>query len=488
MKLEMRALAALNEISAQCCGRQVSADGPDKTFWKGKTVTTALSGGRDSVCLLFVLLDLLPEAGAKVQAVHVNHSIRQNAMRDQHFCETLCREKNVPLTVRTVNVPLYAAQQGLSLEDAARDLRYEALESVPADFTATAHYQMDQAETVLLHLLRGSGLGGLCGMKLLSFRENMVLIRPLLMASAEELKEYAARKQLSYVHDETNDDDSYTRNRIRHELIPILQQYNPSVVETICRMASMLSTDEEYLSKEAGKAFPQTMKASYLLSLEPAIAGRVVRKWLEQAGLTKDVSQRHTQAVLDLAAGNSGKQCVLARGLTVEKSYDILQIHNTAEEYPSGQVSDGTFAGIDLSAFYVEPGFSKDARIMPEDSSEKWLMAQKDGPVPVWRTRQSGDYLYIRKSADGPDSPLGRKTIKSCFSDAKIPRAMRDKIPLLCQGSHVLWIFGQRVCESAKLRCAKLRCAKLPCAKLCTDGCSETSQTLIHAGRRLHAQ
>lgn len=418
-------------------------------------LVVALSGGRDSVCLLSVLKDLLP--AGQLKAVHVNHHLRETADRDQQFCQELCREWNIPFSACQVYPAEYAAKMGISLEDAARRLRYQTLQKeADKGWIVTAHHQKDQAETLLLHLLRGSGLKGLSGMKVLGQGPSgCIIFRPMLEVTEEELDTYMTEYHLSHVEDETNRDLSYTRNRLRHELIPLLEQYNPRIVENLASTAGRLQEDSAWLEAEASRALEDCraeeagspgLSCEKLLSLPGAIRNRVIFLYLEEKGLDRDLTSVHIRSILALAGGPSGKQISLPKGLTLMKSYDILTIYQCAffQEADTKQ----------LDVHFLSPGEAASVisrfreYIRPADSKEKWLCGDGVSEDVLWRFRQKGDYMWIRKA----DGSLGKKLLQDIMVDEKIPVSMRDSMPVLCDGSHVLLLQTGRISETVRLR------------------------------------
>ena len=420
--------------------------------------TLALSGGRDSVCLLFCLHQLMKQGMRfSLEAVHVHHRMRQEADRDEAFCRNLCDTWQIPYQAVYVDVPSLIRKQGLSAEEAARRLRYEALfQAARGGVIVLAHHQKDQAETVLLHLLRGTSLKGLGGMKELSSSEfgDGKLFRPLLHVTEEELEEYVKENRLSYITDETNLDSSYTRNRIRHELLPQLKSYNPQIVPALDRMAGSIREDLAFLEEETRKAYlncqtgsdeEKGLRVSRLLSYPPAISKRVLLKYLEEMGLSKDISHEHLRSLFSLLEGESGRQIVLPKGLTVEKSYDILCIykcpHSIASDQLKGQVR--RLEEKEIKAIVSKP----QKAVFPKDSLTKILAFPEGEPLPVWRGRRAGDYMTIRLS----DGTMGRKKLQDILQDDHVPRHKRDEMVLLCAGDKVLWIVGGRISEDVKI-------------------------------------
>ena len=265
---------------------------------KGARVLCAVSGGADSMCLLALLLQT---GDHELAAAHFEHGVRgEESLRDCAFVESFCREKDVPCFVAHADVPAYAAETGLGLEEAARKLRYAFLEKTAEeqgfDFIATAHNADDNAETVLFNLARGSGSAGLCGIP----PRRGKIIRPLLGLTRAEIEEYLAANGVPHVEDSTNESDAYSRNRIRHGVMPVLKELNPSFPEAAARLGRLLRRDEEYLSERA-EAFiaehfdGESLPAAELLELHGAVSSRVVRRLLPRSA-----EEKHIEAVLAL--------------------------------------------------------------------------------------------------------------------------------------------------------------------------------------------
>ncbi len=417
---------------------------------QGQTVAAALSGGRDSVCLLHVLQQLSVKLSFKLTAVHVHHGLRNEADQDEAFCRELCQRWQIPLRVARVDVPARVQETGESVEEAARNLRYEVFDRLVKDGTAQrialAHHQQDQAETVLLHLLRGSGLTGLCGMK----ARRLPYIRPLLEIEAAEIDHYIQVNDLPHVEDASNQDTAYRRNQIRHQLLPLLQQeYNPEIVKALAQMAAQLQEEELYLDMQTPEV-TEEISVRWLLQYPVNLQKRILRKWLRSQGLLQDVQQVHIEQLLELSKGKTGRMISLPKGLTAQKSYDILNIHRSA---PGQALKQGFEAGaadvisddlmqMELVPLAVAAEQWNSQQQIPALPEEKWLSADLLEQMPVWRTRRPGDYII----AAG-----GRKKLKDFLIDEKVPRSERDQIVLLADGSHVLWVVGYRISDAVKI-------------------------------------
>ena len=413
----------------------------------------ALSGGRDSVCLLHMMQGLAHRLSIHLMAVHVHHGLRAEAYADEAFCRELCRNLGIELVVEQVNVPTRVRQTGETVEEAARVLRYQVFErlvqSGKADRILLAHHQQDQAETVLLHLLRGSGLTGLGGMK----AQRLPYLRPMLEVPKAEIDAYVQTHDLPFVEDASNMDTAYRRNHIRHKLLPLLEQeYNPEIVTALSRMATLLQEEEAFLEEQVPQVPEgERLEISLLEQYPTNLQRRILRKWLRQNGLESDVQLVHLQQLMDLAQGATGRRISLPKGLTVQKSYDILilcksgpesdkqgllQEHGPAmpQEAPSFEMD-----WMSMAQARSQWGSREQVPALPE---EKWLSADELTELPVWRTRRPGDYITLGS---------GRKKLKEFMIDAKIPREERERIPLLTVGSQVLWVYGYRISEAVKI-------------------------------------
>ncbi|MDC7279056.1 tRNA lysidine(34) synthetase TilS [Butyrivibrio fibrisolvens] len=412
---------------------------------KGDRVVLGLSGGPDSVCLFFVLLALKEEYDLDIHAIHVNHCIREgDADEDQAYVESLCRDFEVPLKVVRADIPAMVAESGRSTEEEARMARYETFEAYAMELEAeeeegsvkiaVAHNADDNAETVLFHMARGTGLDGMCGIVPTRGR----IIRPLLEVPKAEILEFIHDNEIAYCVDETNAEVTYDRNRIRHNILPELSEINPKALEHITDMTNRLMEVADYISLEAkgllaiAKDEGDKLRKRAFITAPRVIASQALKEYL--SGFMpnqKDVSAVHIESILGLLQEEGERQVQLPYKKTLVISYEHLYVIDEEDDEPKGTIS--------YREFDLEPGMK-----YPTGTYTKWFDCDKISDNVVIRTRAEGDYLTI-------DSAGNHKSIQDYFVDEKIPRHKRDKIILVCDGSHVMWVVGYRISEYYKI-------------------------------------
>ncbi|MEI6209120.1 MAG: tRNA lysidine(34) synthetase TilS [Desulfuromonadales bacterium] len=428
-------------------------------FQPDDTIIVAISGGADSTALLD-LLGRLPGYRLGLVAAHLNHSLRgDNSDSDEEFCRRLAARYSIPFESRRVNVKELAESGRMNLEDAGRRARIafldELLEKYAATAVALAHHADDQAETVLMRLLRGSGMSGLSGM---SYCNARGYVRPLLEISRSQIEQYLKECCLEWREDASNHDATYLRNRIRHELLPHLEQYNPAIRSCLVATASLLRDDEALLGDLAERLFIESsrmeegtivFRAGQLRTLGCALRRRVLRNaFTYQAGSLEGLSRRHIDAIcamIDSARPNS--RLALPQRVTAVREYDRLLFKRTPEAVP------GTFPGLQIPGpgYYLLPAggsLSIEVSEAPDDfctlpGHTAFLNLDKT-PFP-WqvRTFRPGDRMT-------PLGMSGSKKVKDIFIDRKIPSSDRRNIPLLFCNDELIWIAG--VCVSEKCR------------------------------------
>ena len=414
---------------------------------EGEGVLAAVSGGADSVCLLWVLEELSEELGIHVAAFHLNHGLRgEEADRDEAYVRILCRKLSIPLSVVRENVAEYAADRRISEEEAGRNLRYFHMEQAARQFscekTATAHHKDDNVETVLLNMFRGSGLRGLGGIRPV----RNTIIRPLLCLTREEIETYLRETGLSWCEDSTNRECRYVRNRIRNELLPWVGEHiNDRAGEHILKIASTASRADEYFCAQAEKILSEEniFSEGNLFSIRTEVFDRqpdILKEYLVRAlisrisGNQRDISSRHIEAVCNLRGPGNGCEVMLPCGIKAHRGYEILEVRRQRE------ISD-----VDEEHMRVVMrtfSYEKDLEI-PKNQYTKWFDYDRIKDTLSVRNRKSGDYFLI--------SGGKRKLLKRFFIDEKIPEERRGTIKLVAEGSHVLWVIGYRISEYYKI-------------------------------------
>jgi len=427
----------------------------------GEGVLVALSGGADSVALLKILLNLALDYQLKIIACHVNHRLRgEEANRDEAFVAKLCSEMGVFLVRRRLG-NVRVKSKGESLEEWCRKERYTHLEEVAKEYClskiALGHHLQDQAETVLFNLLRGSGFAGLRGMQPL--REGK-FIRPLLYVKKEEILSFLEAERVPYVTDSTNLDERYTRNRIRHSLIPYLKEYfNPNVEEVLARTAKIMALCDDYLRKEAKEALLKWRNTAYedgqVISLKEfsslPIALRFYILKILFDGLVppgRSIGFKHMEMVITLCDKVEGtKYLSLPGGISVRREYDELIIEKRKRWQSSEDESSSFLYPVTIpGTIYVkeaEMGLSfhlKEEKVFPFPENRKVAFFDYDKltlPLAI-RNAEAGDRIYLRGMGEA-------KRLKCLFIDEKVPKERRRKIPLLVDRKSILWVVGLRL-------------------------------------------
>lgn len=426
----------------------------------GDRVIAAVSGGADSVCLLALFWNIKKQWALDLRAVHVHHGLRaREADRDEEFVRNLCQELDVPCHIIRVDVRHFASEKGMSEEEAGRFLRYEALEQEALEWErmdggpvriAVAHHSGDQAETILHNLFRGSGLSGLRGIPYVRGR----IIRPLLDADRREIVKWLCKQGFSWVQDSSNSSDHYTRNRIRSRVLPLIEEeVNQGAAGNILRMGKLAGQADEYLRlqgecwiighvKQKGAAFGAedslsvSVPCAALLQEPEIIQSYVVMELLGQlAGSARDLGWIHVQQVLGLAGRPVGKEVHLPYSLLARREYGSILIGRAVS---GGQDGGTVLPQVEMSIFPYKKGTQ-----FPKNMYTKWFDCDRIKGAPVVRTRRPGDFITL---ADG-----SHKALKRFMIDEKIPRQLRDQVPLLADGSHVMWVIGYRISEFYKI-------------------------------------
>ena len=419
---------------------------------KGEHIIIGLSGGADSVYLLRILDSIRKEMNLKITAVHINHMIRKEAVDDQKFVEDLCGKLSIPCISFQLDVKMIAEREKKSLEEAGRKARYDTfykcMKKYHADKIAIAHHQNDQAETFLYRCARGTGIYGAGAMK----EKDGVLIRPLLCMKKQEIVQYLQQIGQTWVEDASNQDDTFARNQIRNQIIPRLEQINDQAVFHIGQLCEDIKEVTGYLTKQVEDAFSQCSRAiengfridcEKLLCENIWIQKQILKRVLEKtAGKKKDLERKHIEDLIELAWNGTGKKLSLPYGMNAEKSYQYIEIKK-------GTISDRSCISGKLFCEEVT-----DLTNIMENDCTKIIDYDRIETSVQLRCRREGDYFLFGKEHK-------KKSLSRYFIDEKIPRQLRDQMPLIADGSHIVWIVGRRVSEYYKITKSTKRYLKL---------------------------
>lgn len=428
----------------------------------GDSVVLGVSGGADSLCLLIMLHKIAQEYNLTLTVVHINHHIRgQEAEEDQKFVEDFCQGQNIRCRTFHIEVKKLAEERKCSEEEAGRMARYEVFERVleeeHADKIAVAHNRNDDSETILFHLVRGTGIKGLTG--IMPVRDK--IIRPILCLTRKEIEQYLLENRYSFRTDSTNMENVYTRNKLRNQVLPYLEEnINSNTVVNIAQAGNDLAEIEEYLSfctEEAAAGCVKKSKKGYLLQnsakeLHIVIQKRIIRSMIQLlSGKLKDVTRLHVNKVLELFEKNTGRSVDLPYGIRAERTYDGICLYLLAAEeekigndmvetviYKKGVIVPNPYVDVVMETQEVS------GKNVPEMCYTKWIDCDKIKDTLVVRKRQTGDYITINDK--------GRtQKLKDYFINEKIPKDIRDEILLVADGNHIVWVAGYRLGSAYKI-------------------------------------
>ena len=405
---------------------------------RGSELTVALSGGADSAALLGLLRAAAPALDLRLSAAHFHHGLRgPEADRDEAFCRRLCADWGVPLTVGRGDTAAHAAETGQSLETAARALRYAFLEETAPGLIATAHNADDNAETVLLHLIRGTGPRGLGGIPPRRGR----IVRPLLGVTRAEILAWLEENGVPHVEDSTNAADDCLRNRVRHRLLPLLRAENPRFAEAAGRAAALIRAEDEYLSRLAARAAEgcrtgEGWSCAALSALEPVLRRRILLSMLETLSLESPAETCVRDLERLITGSKPSAVLTLPGGAAVHRRYDILLLR--APEPPlrlpptvlrvPGRTVLPEGMGTVCCTVTKNLNFSKN-----NPNTFVWKCDMICGREIIVRGRRPGDRLRL---------PGGSKSVKALMIDRKIPARLRDAVPILTADGRIIAVFG----------------------------------------------
>ena len=435
-------------------------------------VVLAVSGGPDSVALLLLMAKYSLSTGLKLHIAHVDHGLRgQESKRDANFVAQLAQSLGIAVSIKKVDAESHRARRGISLEEAARELRYNALAQVVyesgADAVMVGHTSDDQVETVIMHILRGTGLAGLAGMSKVSYWNSelggsrMKVIRPLLGTSREETVAYCSGQGVVPREDSTNRLVDFTRNKIRLDLLPQLRQYNSQINGALLRLSEASTEDYGYIAGQANLAREYLVLGSEhgfaierkgFLKLASSIKRQLVRiLYQDITGHTRDLSHYHLKTIAEMSEMGTGKEVALPQGVVFCVDYNGLRL-----------VSPPSSSVVGYRVVYPQPLKIPGCTVLPSWEFEakviegKNLKVSADKNIVVLDHDQIGDDLFVRTRRPGdriqPFGMRGSKKVQDIMVDAKIPRRLRDQIPIVVSDKGIVWIAGHVVADWARLR------------------------------------
>jgi tRNA(Ile)-lysidine synthase len=438
----------------------------------GQKVLVAVSGGPDSVCLLHILSALRHELDIELHIAHLDHQLRgKESAADAAYVATLARKLGIPAAIESRNVKAYRKEHRLSLEEAAREVRYAFLAETAckagAARVAVGHTASDNVETILMHLVRGSGTRGLQGLQPLhswkSGATSLTIIRPLLETTREETAAYCRRHRLNPCTDSTNLSPELFRNRVRHELLPLLNKYNPRIAEALQRTARIAADDLDFIDKEVARQQKAItcregdavmLDKPQFLARPAAIQRYLLRAAIESLlGDLKDIEAGHIEGVLAALEKPAGRVISLPEGIKFTIEYDrYILAPDTASTCPLPALEKES--PLKIPGRTSIPGGEMAASLTTPDKAQGEY-SKADEFTAFFDFDKTGDVLTVRRRLKGDKfQPLGLKSPKKLnvfMIDARIPRAWRERIPLVTAPERIIWVTGWRIDEQVKV-------------------------------------
>ena len=419
----------------------INKDVAERLVCKGDVVAVAVSGGKDSIALLDWFNDSAADLGAEFFAVNVEHGIRGAAsVADSEFVKDFCESRGIRFMGYVADVPSLARANGKTVEQQARDCRYAVFKELAdrkmCTKIATAHHMDDNAETILMRILRGTGLKGLAG---ISEQREGIYIRPLLKVSRAAIEEYVAARGLPFREDETNKDNMYRRNFLRNQVIPLIKTQYPEAEKSIVRLAEIAAESERYLKSKTPPVFGDG-KTAYLIvnGQEPLILKRQIAECFERLGIYSDIEQRHLDLVADLVGAENGTRLDMPWETVAYKEYEKIVIAKAREKQKDYVKLTlpfrGAVAGKTLTVLPYDGRKPKKGQLV--------INADKLPEGAVLRCRRDGD-VFTKFGG-------GTKSLGDFLTDKKIPLRLRDELVVCAKDNVVYFIAGVEISSSVK--------------------------------------
>jgi tRNA(Ile)-lysidine synthase len=438
----------------------------------GERLVVAVSGGPDSVCLLYILAELCEEFGITLHVAHLDHRLRgKDSVADAAYVAGMARRLSLPATIEARDVNVYRKKNRLSLEEAAREVRYTFLAQVAGSIGATnvavGHTADDHIETILMHLLRGSGTRGLRGLLPVSpwpsGAMGLTVVRPLLVLRREETAAYCRQRHLKPHTDTSNLSPQLLRNRMRRYLLPGLRKYNPRIDEALLRTAAIATDDLDFIDEEVDRLWNEVVhdeKGAVVIAkkgfitLPPALKRHLLRRAVASAlGSLKDIEADHIDDLLGALEKPSGRVIGLPFGLNFIIEYDrYILSKETAPLCPFPPLESQTL--LNIPGRTSLPGWNIESEIR-SPSDVRAREATNDAFSAYIDFEQAGDLLYVRSRQPGDRfQPLGMSSVKKLNSfmiEARIPQLWRQRVPVVVSPRQVAWVVGYRLDERLKV-------------------------------------
>ncbi len=448
----------------------------------GESLLVAVSGGADSVCLLHLLARCRDKLGVEIHVAHLNHVLRgKESDADAEYVSELARHLSLPFTIGKRDVSDYRSRKKCSLEEAARELRYsflaETARGIGSRRIVVGHTRDDQVETILMHILRGAGISGLCGLRPSSSmiydlygpsssqeEDKLLLVRPLLDVTREETQRYCQEHGLAVRQDSSNMSLSFLRNRLRLELLPVLRKYNPNVDEGLLRLADLAGEEKSFMEEHALNLWGYVawkdgsdvcLDSAKVYDLPTSLQRQIIRMSITRVlGDDRDIELKHVDLIRAFTNKMTGKRLALPRGLACRTEYGKIILQTSSLPCRPVVPLRGEIP-LEVPGKVLLPGWRVVVSVL--------LRAGKDGPV--WENghqnsageqlvaefdlQQTGVELSVRQRQQGDVfHPLGMdmpKRLRRFMIDAKVPRSLRDSIPLVCARHRIIWVVGWRI-------------------------------------------
>ncbi|MBQ8845255.1 MAG: tRNA lysidine(34) synthetase TilS [Clostridia bacterium] len=431
---------------------------------KGEVIGIGVSGGLDSMALLYMMNDIAYDLDIQIVAVHINHGIREESIYEEEFVEQKCKEIGVRFYKFRIDAPKIAQEKNLSLETAARDGRYMVFDALITkgivDKIALAHHLDDQAETLLMHLFRGSGMTGAKGMA--PIRDNKY-IRPLLEFSKKQLEDYVNVNSIEHVEDESNADVTFNRNFIRNVVMKEVVKRWPNAVSALANFSKSLVEDDSFICSQIRE--DAVIRDNNLVQIpcscflyHNSVVTRTIFKALATLGIKQDIERKHIAMVKDLALnGENGKKIKLPNQIMVSKEYDYITIHSSKkdkltlnQEFKSGEFEVKGFGKVVVKRV-------KDFDVNATNGDCLYFDFRKVPKTARWRFREDGD---VFEKFGG-----GSKKLKSYLVDKKVPQRIRNILPVLADGNEVYVIAGVEISDKVRLDDGVTTCCRVEVKK-----------------------